>query len=235
MEGLSKKAFDFTQFSHIYDMVHHLDPHIIKHTLTGMASGGTMEGTKRWFGRRGANLLNSGIEMGKNNQQMSPFTSTFAHNFIGKSRINPYHEGIQIGNSIREKGLTGEDELKHIDSIVSQKVAEKDQLEAAGKKVKDPTLKAFDNYQTGSFRHNKVFNSMINAHPISQDEKGLAQKAIAHSISAPIAKLMDPSAIARPIIAKAESIPAVSSKINKAFPEGTKRGTAYSKVRNYID
>lgn len=235
MEGLSKKAFDFDQFSHIYDMIHHFDPHIIKHTLTGMGSMAGTEGTKLWYGKRGGNLLNTGIELGKQNKQMSPFTHIFSRNFLGKSKMQPYQEGLQIGNEIREKGLTGEEELHHIQNILSQKDAERQAIEATGKKVKDPVLKAFDQYQTGSHHQNHVFNKMVNANPIGQNEKALAQKAIAHTISAPIAKFVDPTAIARPIISKAESYPAVSAKIQNTFPDGTKRGKAYQKVRNYID
>lgn len=245
MEGLNKKAFDFSQIAHLYDSAQHL-PYVgsaIKHALspqgletTGVSIGGG-EGVRRWFGRRGANLLHSGIEMGKNNQKMNPVTDTITHNWVPQSKLRPYHEGLQIGNAIREQGLTGDHELKYIQGIVDQKAAEREAAAAADKKgrVKDPVLNAFDQYQTGSFRHNNIFNGMINAGPVAQGEKALAQRAITHAVSAPIAKVMDPMAIARPIVHKAENTPVVNEQINKAFPQGTARGKMYSKVRQFID
>lgn len=235
MEGLCKKAFDFSQIAHMYGAIQHFDPYIAKQVMTGAGSWGTTEATKRFFGRRGGNLLNTGIEMGKNNQQMSPYTSTLARNFLGSSKMKPYDEGIQIGNEIRNKGLTGDDELKYIQGVIDQKAQERAKLEAAGQKVKDPILKAYDKYETGSFQHNPVFNKFINAGAISQDDKALGHRAIAHGISAPIAKVVDPTAIARPIISKAESNPKVNEQLQKAFPQGTMREKAYSKVRNFID
>lgn len=246
MEGLSKKAFDFSQLAHIYSSLQHipyepsfikymLSPHGLEQTGASMAAG---EGAKRWFGARKANLLNTGIEMGKNNQQMNPYLSTFSRNWLGKTKMSPYDEGIRVGNEIRSRGLTGEDEHKYIQNVVDQKAAERETAAAASKngKVKDPVLNAYDQYQTGSFRHNKVFNGLVNAKPIAQDDKALAQKAIAHGISAPIAKFVDPTAIARPILNQAEKHPVTNDLINnKMFPQDTTRGKAYSKVKDFID
>jgi hypothetical protein len=235
-KGMNKQAFDLVgELGNALHFAQHFDPHIIRHTITGTMIGGAQEGTKRLFARRGANLLNKGIEMGKANQKMSPFTETMTNNLLGKSVMKPYHEGLQVGNQIREKGLNPEEELHHISGIVDQKMAEKEQLLQAGKKVKDPVIKAYDNFQTGAYHHNHLFNSMIGAKPISQESNGMTGKVVANALSLPAAVYVDPMAVVRPTLSKAESMPKVNDKLHTLFPENTKREKVYSKVRNFID
>lgn len=231
LEGLAKKAFDISQLTHF------LNPATIQHLALMSSPGMALEGAKRLVAKRGSNLLNTGIEMGKNNQQMNPVTHTFARNFLGGSKLKPYHEGLQIGNSIREQGLAGDDELHYIKGIVDQKTAEREAAAAANKrgKVKNNTLNAFDQYQTGAYHHHTMFNNLANAGAVSQDKNVLPQRAVAQTISAPIAKFLDPTALVRPIVSKVESTQIGSQKINQLFPEGTKRGKMYSGVRNFID
>lgn len=234
MKGLAKKAFDISQLTHL---THYLTPETIKHTMLMSAPGMGLEGVKRFVGNRGGDLLNTGIEMGKNNQQMNPIKHTIASNFLGRSKMAPYHAGLQIGNDIRSQGLVGEDEQKYIQGILDQKAKEREVAAAAHKKgkVKDNTLKAFENYETGAFNHHNAFNSVINAGAISQKKNTKVQNAVAQAISAPVAKFIDPTAIVRPALNKVESTKRGSEGIDKIFPQGSARGNMYSKVRRFID
>lgn len=231
-EGLKKEAFDIQPLLH---WVQHYDPHYIRDAVRGLSIGGALEGTKRWFGARGANLLNKGIEMGKENQKMSPFLETVSTNFLGKSKLSPYHEGLQLGNAIREKGLNPEQEAHFLAAKTDEKLALKQEAEAAGKKAKDPILNAYDDFQTGKYRHHPVFNGLIGSNPISQEQSGLAGKVVGNALTLPIAKVIDPTAMVRPILRKVESHPVIENKINTMMPEGTKKRNLFSKMRQFID
>jgi hypothetical protein len=229
-EELDKKAFDVTPW-----LEHSALPWAVHQAIGTAAGEATMKGANKLLFSRGGSLLNTGIQLGKDGKKMAPFTETIGRNVVGNKGFAPYDLGLRMGGKIKKWNLDPEEESRFISRIVESNVAKKEQMEAAGQKVKNPMLHAFDQYQTGSDRKQKLFHAVTNSKPTDQESKGLLGKAKAHALSIPGAIYGDFRLAARPALAKAEQIPKATEHINKLFPVETKRGKLFEKTREYID